>query len=137
MTDLDTAEVIIFGANGDKLVIEPEGEGLVRLTIRGRNNGLRGRIVIQSRNLADLRVGLRDVEKTVAPRLRAAIVRTDSIRTVAQYLPGNYSAVATGVDKDGPWVRVEGKDNAGWTLDDYVIPRLASGLLYAREVTGE
>lgn len=28
---------------------------------------------------------------------------------------------------------VEGEDDAGWTLDGYVIPRLASGLIFARE----
>jgi hypothetical protein len=30
---------------------------------------------------------------------------------------------------------IEGEDNAGWTLDGYVIPRLASGLIFAKEVS--
>jgi hypothetical protein len=29
---------------------------------------------------------------------------------------------------------IAGRDVAGWTLDDYVIPRLASGMYYAEEV---
>jgi hypothetical protein len=29
---------------------------------------------------------------------------------------------------------IQGEDNAGWTLDDYVIPRLASGLHFAKEI---
>ena len=29
---------------------------------------------------------------------------------------------------------VFGHDNAGWTLDGYVIPRLASGMIFAQEV---
>lgn len=32
-------------------------------------------------------------------------------------------------------VLIGGVDKAGWTLDDYVIPRLASGLHFAKEVT--
>jgi hypothetical protein len=31
-------------------------------------------------------------------------------------------------------VVVSGADMAGWTLDGYVIPRLASGLIWAEEV---
>ena len=29
---------------------------------------------------------------------------------------------------------IAGEDNAGWTLDDYVIPRLASGLYVGKEI---
>ena len=32
-------------------------------------------------------------------------------------------------------ITIFGTDSAGWTLDDYVIPRLASGMIYATEVT--
>jgi hypothetical protein len=31
-------------------------------------------------------------------------------------------------------IDITGTDQAGWTLDDYVIPRLASGLIVAKEV---
>jgi hypothetical protein len=46
------------------------------------------------------------------------------------YLPFNY--IVTGVDDR--YVHIAGHDDAGWTLDDYVIPRLASGLYSAREI---
>lgn len=51
---------------------------------------------------------------------------------VQAYLPSNYEV--TGTHKDGG-IMICGDDNLGWTLDDYVIPRLASGMYSAREVT--
>lgn len=51
------------------------------------------------------------------------------LRQVAAYLPSNYSAVLR-----GDIIDITGTDVAGWTLDDYVIPRLASGLITAKEV---
>jgi hypothetical protein len=50
----------------------------------------------------------------------------ERLRVVRQYLPANYVASLT--------VLIEGEDNAGWTMDEYVIPRLASGLYFASEV---
>ena len=49
------------------------------------------------------------------------------VSTVGAYLPENYS-VTGGTDGE---VIVEGKDNAGWTAEGYVIPRLRSGMMYA------
>jgi hypothetical protein len=49
------------------------------------------------------------------------------VSTVGAYLPENYS-VTGGTDGE---VIVEGKDDAGWTAEGYVIPRLASGMMYA------
>lgn len=64
---------------------------------------------------------------------RYAVVRTDQpdgmLPVVNRYLPTNYTAEAW---SDG--ILITGEDDAGWTLDDYVIPRLASGLIFAREV---
>lgn len=65
---------------------------------------------------------------------RAVIERHDSRptpETVGRYLPGNYKVVKV----TSTCITVEGRDNAGWTLEDYVIPRLGSGLIHAREVT--
>lgn len=60
---------------------------------------------------------------------------------VGAFLPHNYRVVGTGMDpRRGPdsvqmlYVTIEGKDDRGWTLEDYVIPRLASGLYFAEEV---
>jgi hypothetical protein len=56
--------------------------------------------------------------------------------TITNYLPlgGNYQ-VARIVSGDPAWVLIAGEDNAGWTLDEYVIPRLWSGLIRADEIT--
>lgn len=61
---------------------------------------------------------------------------------VSQYLPSNYQV--EGVALDRPFatdpsytesvVIIGGRDNHGWTLDRYVIPRLASGLMRADEI---
>jgi len=51
--------------------------------------------------------------------------------TVERYLPANYRVVS----ECRASVIIEGYDNAGWTLDDYVIPRLLSGLIFAEEIT--
>lgn len=50
---------------------------------------------------------------------------------VERFLPGNYEVVGTETYRDGSQVLVKGTDVAGWTAVDYVIPRLASGLLTA------
>lgn len=48
-----------------------------------------------------------------------------TVETIERYLPGNYRVVG---------VLIEGEDNCGWTLDEYVLPRLASGLYFGREI---
>jgi hypothetical protein len=56
---------------------------------------------------------------------------------VEAYLPSNYMVIDWR-DSDNPrerYVDIEGQDNAGWTLDGYVLPRLASGGMYGQEVT--
>lgn len=55
------------------------------------------------------------------------------VQTVGQYLPRNYACHTPGPTE----VWVEGYDDAGWTLDRYVLPRLASGLIVAVEATEE
>lgn len=63
---------------------------------------------------------------------RYAVVKGHNITTreVAAYLPGNYRVNGSTSEK----VYIVGEDNAGWTLEDYVIPRLASGNLTAVEI---
>jgi len=66
--------------------------------------------------------------------IRSALVTgARSTAEVEAYLPDNYKVVF-GVVLGEEGVIIEGEDIAGWTLEDYVIPRLASGLLWAREV---
>ena len=54
--------------------------------------------------------------------------RTDEQDAIASYLPANYALVGQYANGD---LAVVGHDNAGWTAEDYVIPRLGSGLIVA------
>lgn len=63
---------------------------------------------------------------------RHAVIRGlghDKLATIRRYLPSNYTA-----DSDGGDIYLHGVDSAGWSLDGYVIPRLASGLYRAEEI---
>lgn len=50
-------------------------------------------------------------------------------QVITQYLPDNYSV--SGSDDD--YVYITGNDYAGWTMDEYVLPRLATGNMVAEE----
>tara|TARA_R110000751_G_scaffold57842_2_gene122534 strand:+ start:1326 stop:1547 length:222 start_codon:yes stop_codon:yes gene_type:complete len=63
-------------------------------------------------------------------KVRMAIVSNADLETVRAYLPSNYEAYQ---DPFEDHIVINGVDRAGWTLDRYVIPRLASGLIVARE----
>lgn len=67
---------------------------------------------------------------------RFALVRNaDSESQLERYLPEDYTVVGQFQDGRGANLFViAGQDNAGWTLDEYVIPRLASGLIFAEEI---
>ena len=62
----------------------------------------------------------------------ARVTDGTSIGTVRAYLPSNYTA-----RMDGAAILIAGCDDHGWTLEGYVIPRLASGLIVANEITLE
>lgn len=68
--------------------------------------------------------------------IRQAEIRSTGIGgdvyRVEAFLPLNYSARALNADV----VEITGRDAAGHTLDGYVIPRLASGGMYADEISG-
>jgi hypothetical protein len=67
------------------------------------------------------------------PPTRIARVTSDhTVEDVATYLPDNYSAKQT-----SSGVLVFGRDYLGWTLDKYVLPRLGSALIAAKEVTDD
>jgi hypothetical protein len=65
------------------------------------------------------------------PRTRHAVIKgqADRLEAIRRYMPSNYEA-----DSDGGDVFIHGVDVVGWTLHEYVIPRLASGLYFAREI---
>jgi hypothetical protein len=64
---------------------------------------------------------------------------------ISAYLPDNYRVLAEIAESaatmaDGTIIAqitqtvIEGRDVAGWTLDGYVLPRLASGLHFGQEI---
>ena len=65
----------------------------------------------------------------------AVITRTASgwpaPRAVAAYMPRRYRVC--GVTEES--ITIMGFDYDGWTMDDYVLPRLGSGMIFARETT--
>jgi len=63
-------------------------------------------------------------------RIRLNPETTHTVDTVVRYLPDNYEVVA----QDGNNVYIVGEDYAGWTMDDYVIPRLASGGIFVAKI---
>lgn len=82
--------------------------------------------------------------------IRYAIVKNaDSRRQLEAFLPDNYKVIHEFESADGyryegdkPVAKlrthtcfvIEGEDKAGWTFDDYVRPRLGSGLIWADEI---
>lgn len=62
-------------------------------------------------------------------RYALATGRIDSV-LVAAYLPSNYSVAG----ETSLGVVIEGNDKFGWTLDGYVLPRLASALIVVSEI---
>jgi hypothetical protein len=68
--------------------------------------------------------------------MRYATVRNARTRREAEaYLPHNYRIVFEGTPTPTGMscFVIEGEDDHGWTLDGYVIPRYASGLIWATE----
>ena len=64
---------------------------------------------------------------------RRAVIHGGDIALVSAYLPSNYEVA--GWDDRVEGVVIVGSDHAGWTLDGYVLPRLASGCMFGKEVT--
>jgi hypothetical protein len=61
--------------------------------------------------------------------IHTVTLATGDAKKVARFLPSNYEVIGTDADD---CVIIRGSDSAGWTLDGYVIPRLASGLIYRK-----
>jgi hypothetical protein len=74
-------------------------------------------------------------EGAIGEQLRyAEVTNASSTRTLEAYLPDNYG-VFRSFERDGRQVvLIRGVDRMGWTLEDYVLPRLASGLMFGTEV---
>lgn len=82
---------------------------------------------------ADAAGGSADHEAGSRTVIRYALISSGAA-AIAAYMPENYSVIWKGIE-DGREVSViAGRDVAGWTLDGYVLPRLASGLYFGREI---
>ncbi len=69
-------------------------------------------------------------------KIRYAVVHTRTRREAEAYLPDNYEVCSDhDADPEGKFKNcvIQGSDVRGWTLDDYVIPRYASGNIGCRE----
>jgi hypothetical protein len=74
--------------------------------------------------------------------MRYALIVASGRDNVAAYLPGNYHVLhEESATVDDPFAKptwrhvvIGGRDDAGWTLDGYVLPRLASGLIGGGEI---
>lgn len=78
-----------------------------------------------------------EAEPFEAKRFALVSERAGITDQIAAYLPDNYRVIgrtAIGAT-DVVQILIGGSDVAGWTLDDYVIPRLASGLIFAQEIS--
>lgn len=66
--------------------------------------------------------------------IRYALVRSGAL-AIADYLPSNYEVIyQTDPDTTGGETVIAGRDRGGWTLHQYVLPRLASGLYFGEEI---
>ena len=81
-------------------------------------------------------------EESTSPTRRATIPYSGDppqnidgfLERVRAYLPESYKVAYNSLTKQ---FMITGKDVAGWTMDDYVIPRLASGLVFIEEIVEE
>jgi len=64
--------------------------------------------------------------------VRIAIAATGKSKNVAQYLPNNFKVLGRTLDNTG--TIIVGVDDHGWSLDQYVIPRLGSAMIHCEEV---
>jgi hypothetical protein len=70
--------------------------------------------------------------------MRYALISANAGQTdqIAAYMPGNYAVLGrTPIGASNTvQVLIGGRDASGWTLDGYVLPRLASGMYYGTEI---
>lgn len=65
--------------------------------------------------------------------IRIARIHHGSAEEVTAYLPNNYRVLGNELGTDA--LLVVGRDDHGWTLDGYVLPRLGSGMIFGEEIT--
>lgn len=85
--------------------------------------------------ISELLTALQTLE---AKPVRYALVTAEAGKQsqLAAYMPENYEIVGRTAIGGTNTVKflIAGRDSCGWTLDGYVIPRLASGMYFAEEI---
>jgi hypothetical protein len=75
---------------------------------------------------------------TTSTPMRYALINANAGQAdqIAAYMPSNYTVLGRTPISASNVVQylIGGHDNAGWTLDGYVLPRLASGMYYGIEI---
>jgi hypothetical protein len=87
------------------------------------------------------------LEKDMTTRIAEVFLHsTITVEVVKAYLPSNYKVIGVkfGTEEETEEFEgtvgkpckaiIAGKDRHGWTLNGYVIPRLGSGMIAAREI---
>lgn len=92
-----------------------------------RDELVKSDVLVQRKRQAIVRVTLPDGH----PARSAA----RQLELVQSYLPANFTACESTGTTHGDVILIEGYDDHGWTLHEYVIPRLSSGLIVAKEVS--
>jgi len=76
-----------------------------------------------------------EISKIAGLLHRGHVTVSATLLQVQHYLPSNFTArTYARAPGSSPCILIEGYDRAGCTLDGYVIPQLASGLIVAKEV---
>jgi len=106
-------------------------EDIGTFSIQGENSGAVGRALIAANSA---KLDLDGATITIRAAVPADIEDITAFGVkVQRYLPSNYALAS--IDQAGAIVR--GRDAAGWTATEYVIPRLASGGIVAAIVDEE
>lgn len=98
------------------------------MELLARPGGLSSKVPTTGLPADGTRCTIEDMTATTTPDRFARIASTSS--AIASYLPSNYEVARITAD----FTYLRGTDVAGWTLDGYVLPRLASGLYFGTEI---
>ncbi|HHZ81648.1 MAG TPA: hypothetical protein EYN64_02835 [Flavobacteriales bacterium] len=107
-----------------------EREALVDAVATVRDELVKAGVPVQRKRKAIV-----EISKIAGLLHRGHVTVSATLLQVQHYLPSNFTArTYARAPGSSPCILIEGYDRAGCTLDGYVIPQLASGLIVAKEV---
>ena len=119
--------------NGDHVLIDSEYRAVHSVHYSGPVDGT-GTVTLCFANRESV-VGADQPIRVLAERSAVIVGNGITPERVAAYLPRGYRVVESDVaGRDGDSVIITGHDSCGWTMDDYVLPRLASGGMFGLEI---